>query len=305
MTITFIGLGIMGAPIARNLLAAGHDVIGINRSDAPVARFVAAGGRTAELAEAVAASDTVMLMLPDSPDVERVVLGAGGDGGLLEPARPGTRIVDLSTIAPATSRRVAEACAARGVAYLDCPVSGGEQGAIDGTLSIMVGGTGEDLAAVEPLLEAIGSTIVHVGEVGAGQTVKAANQLIVAGTIQLVAEALVFLEQHGADVDAAVRVLAGGLAGNRILDRKSAGMIERRFEPGFRIELHRKDLGIYLAAARDAGVVSPAGAMLGQLLESAVANGDGTLDHTALLRGVERLNGREVTPAPAARWRAR
>lgn len=299
MTITFIGLGIMGAPIARNLLAAGHDVIGINRSDAAVVRFVADGGRTADLADAVAASDTVMLMLPDSPDVERVVLGAGGEGGqggVLDSARPGTRIVDLSTIAPATSRRVAESCAARGVAYLDCPVSGGEQGAIDGTLSIMVGGAAEDLAAVEPVLGAIGSTIVHVGEVGAGQIVKAANQLIVAGTIQLVAEALVFLERHGADVDAAVRVLTGGLAGNRILDRKAAGMIERRFEPGFRIELHRKDLGIYLAAARAAGVVSPAGAMVGQLLESAVANGDGPLDHTALLRGVERLNGREITP---------
>lgn len=294
MTITFIGLGIMGAPIARNLLAAGHDVIGINRSDAAVARFVAQGGRTAELADAVAASDTVMLMLPDSPDVEHVVLG---EGGVRESARAGTRIVDLSTVAPATSRRVAEACASRGVGYLDCPVSGGEQGAIDGTLSVMVGGTADDLEAVEPLLEAIGSTIVHVGEVGAGQTVKAANQLIVAGTIQLVAEALVFLEHHGADVDAAVRVLAGGLAGNRILDRKAADMIERRYEPGFRIELHRKDLGIYLAAARAAGVVSPAGAMLGQLLESAVANGDGPLDHTALLRGVERLNGREVMPA--------
>lgn len=302
MTITFIGLGIMGAPIARNLLAAGHDVIGINRSDAPVARFVADGGRTAELADAVAASDTVMLMLPDSPDVERVVLG---EGGVLDSTRAGTRIVDLSTIAPATSRRVAEACASRGVAYLDCPVSGGEQGAVDGTLSIMVGGAADDLAAVEPLLEAIGSTIVHVGEVGAGQTVKAANQLIVAGTIQLVAEALVFLEQHGADVDAAVRVLAGGLAGNRILDRKSAGMIDRRFEPGFRIELHRKDLGIYLAASRDAGVVSPTGAMLGQFLESAVANGDGALDHTALLRGVERLNGRDVTPASAVTSRGR
>lgn len=293
MTITFIGLGIMGAPIARNLLAAGHDVIGINRSDAAVVRFVADGGRTADLADAVAASDTVMLMLPDSPDVEHVVLG---EGGVLDSARAGTRIVDLSTIAPATSRGVADACASRGVAYLDCPVSGGELGAIGGTLSIMVGGAAEDLAAVEPVLGAIGSTIVHVGEVGAGQTVKAANQLIVAGTIQLVAEALVFLERHGADVDAAVRVLTGGLAGNRILDRKAAGMIERRFEPGFRIELHRKDLGIYLAAARAAGVVSPAGAMVGQLLESAVANGDGPLDHTALLRGVERLNGREITP---------
>ncbi|MDR6906381.1 2-hydroxy-3-oxopropionate reductase [Agromyces sp. 3263] len=302
MTVTFIGLGIMGAPMARNLLAAGHDVIGINRSHGPVARFIAAGGRAAELADAVAASEVVMLMLPDSPDVERVVLGddsgADGDGGgVLVAARPGTCIVDLSSIAPATSRRLAEVCATRGIRYLDAPVSGGEQGAIEGTLSIMVGGAADDLAAVRPLLEAIGSTIVHVGDVGAGQTVKAANQLIVAGTIQLVAEALVFLEQHGADVEAAVRVLAGGLAGNRILDRKSAGMIERRFEPGFRIELHRKDLGIYLAAARDAGVVSPAGAVVGQLLESAVANGDGALDHTALLRGVDRMNGREVTPA--------
>lgn len=298
MTITFIGLGIMGAPIARNLLAAGHDVIGLNRSPAAVQRFVDHGGRTAELAAAVEASDTVMLMLPDSPDVEAVVLGtgrdgAGGDGvgGVLASLTPGSRIVDLSTIAPATSRRVADACAQRGIAYLDCPVSGGEQGAVDGTLSIMVGGDAAHVAAVRPLLEAIGSTIVHVGAVGAGQTVKAANQLIVAGTIELVAEALVFLERHDADLDAAVRVLAGGLAGSAVLDRKSAGMLERRFAPGFRIALHRKDLGIYLDSAREVGMVSPAGALIGQLLESALANGDGALDHSALLRGVERLNG--------------
>jgi 2-hydroxy-3-oxopropionate reductase len=234
-------------------------------------------------------ADVVLTMLPDSPDVEAVVLG---DGGVLDSAKPGTLLIDASTIRPDVSARLAEAARERGVRAVDAPVSGGEAGAIEGSLSIMVGGDADDVADARPVLEAVGRTIVHVGPAGAGQTVKAANQLIVAGTIELVAEALVFLEAHGVDTEAAVQVLAGGLAGNRILDRKAAGMIAREFRPGFRVDLHHKDLGIVTSAAREAGVAIPVGALVAQLMGALRAEGHGSLDHSALLLLVEQLSGR-------------
>jgi 2-hydroxy-3-oxopropionate reductase len=289
-TVGVIGLGIMGGPMAANLVKAGYDVTGYNRSSAKVEQLVAAGGRgAADVAEAVRDADVVLTMLPDSPDVEAVVLG---DGGVLDSARPGTLLVDASTIRPDVAVRLAEVARARDVRMVDAPVSGGEAGAIEGSLSIMVGGDADDVAAARPVLEAVGSTIVHVGPAGSGQTVKAANQLIVAGTIQLVAEALVFLEAHGVDTQAAVTVLAGGLAGNRILDRKAAGMIAREFRPGFRVDLHHKDLGIVTSAAREAGVAIPVGALVAQLMGALRAEGHGSLDHSALLLLVEQLSGR-------------
>jgi 2-hydroxy-3-oxopropionate reductase len=230
----------------------------------------------------------VITMVPDSPDVEAVALG---EDGIYAHAKPGTLHVDMSSIRPDVARRVAEAGRERGMRVLDAPVSGGEQGAIDATLSIMVGGEAADFADARPVLEAVGKTVVHVGPAGSGQTVKAANQLIVAGTIELVAEAIVFLEAYGVDTEAAVKVLAGGLAGNAIFDRKGAAMLRRDFTPGFRVELHHKDMGIVTAAAREAGVVVPLGALVAQLMASAKAAGDGGLDHSALLRGVERLCG--------------
>ena len=289
-TIGFIGLGIMGAPMAANLVAAGYEVIGYNRSQPAVDSLVERGGRGATtIAEAVQSADVVITMLPDSPDVEAVALGPDG---ILAHAKPGVLYIDNSSIAPAAARKVIDAAAQAGVHALDAPVSGGEQAAIEGTLSIMVGGAPEHFAAARPILDVIGSTVVHVGPAGSGSTVKAANQLIVAGTIQLVAEAVVFLEAYDVDTEAAVRVLAGGLAGNRILDRKAAGMIERTFVPGFRVDLHHKDLGILLDAARAAGVVTPAGALVAQLMASLRARGDGNLDHTALLKLVDELSGR-------------
>jgi 2-hydroxy-3-oxopropionate reductase len=289
-TVAVIGLGIMGGPMAANLLKAQYDVIGFNRSREKVDQLVAAGGRgAADVAEAVREADIVLTMLPDSPDVETVVLGKGG---VLEAARPGTLLIDASTIRPDVSVWLAEAAKARGIRAVDAPVSGGEAGAIEGTLSIMVGGDADDVTAARPVLEAVGSTIVHVGPAGSGQTVKAANQLIVAGTIELVAEALVFLEAHGVDTEAAVEVLAGGLAGNRILDRKAAGMIAREFRPGFRVDLHHKDLGIVTSAAREAGVAIPVGALVAQLMGALRAEGHGSLDHSALLLLVEQLSGR-------------
>ena len=289
-TVGFVGLGIMGGPMAANLVKAGFEVVGHNRSPEPVRRLEAAGGRgAASLAEAVRDAEVVVTMLPDSPDVEAVALG---QDGIYATARPGTLHVDMSTIGPEVARRLAETGRARGLRVLDAPVSGGQQGAVDGTLSIMVGGEAGDIAAARPVLDALGATVVHVGPAGAGQTVKAANQLIVAGTLGLVAEAVVFLEAAGVDTGAAVEVLAGGLAGSAILERKGAAMLARDFTPGFRVALHHKDMGIVTAAAREAGVVIPLGAVAAQLLASLDAQGHGALDHSALLQLVEQLSGR-------------
>ncbi|MCT2583405.1 2-hydroxy-3-oxopropionate reductase [Actinophytocola gossypii] len=288
--IAFIGLGIMGLPMATNLVRAGHEVAGYNRGEAKRARFADAGGTAAgSVAEAVRGAEVVITMLPDSPDVEEVVLGPDG---VLESAGAGALLVDMSTIAPATARTVAELAAETGVRAVDAPVSGGEQGAIDGTLSIMVGGEPADVEAARPLLEVLGGTVVHVGPSGSGQTVKAANQLVVAGTIQLVAEALTLLDAQGVELRSAVEVLSGGLAGSAILDRKAPGMLARRFAPGFRVDLHHKDLGIVLDSAREAGVVIPLGGAVAQLMAALRAQGDGHLDHSALLLGVERLSGK-------------
>jgi 2-hydroxy-3-oxopropionate reductase len=289
-TVGFIGLGIMGGPMARNLVAAGFAVRGHNRSAAAVQRLAEAGGTaTGSVAEAVTGADVVITMLPDSPDVEAVL--TGGDG-VFAHAEPGALVIDMSTIRPAVSRELAAAGAARGLRVLDAPVSGGEKGAVDGTLSIMVGGAAEDVEAARPVFEVLGGTIGHVGPAGAGQTVKAANQLVVAGTIQLLAEAVGFLDAHGLDTAAGLRVLAGGLAGSKVLEQKSASMVERRFPPGFRAELHHKDLGIMTAAARETGANVPLGALTAQLMAALVAQGHGGLDHSALLLLVDQLSGR-------------
>jgi len=284
--------------MAANLVTAGCDVAGYNRTRPKIDALVAAGGRgAASIGDAVAGARVVATMLPDSPDVAEVL---GGPGGVFEHARPGALLIDFSSIRPDVSARLGAEGTERGFRMLDAPVSGGEKGAIDGTLSIMVGGTAENFAAARPILEAVGKTVVHVGPAGSGQTVKAANQLIVAGTIELVAEAIVFLEAHGVDTAAAVRVLAGGLAGNAILDRKAAGMLARDFTPGFRVELHHKDMGIVTAAARDAGVAIPLGAVTAQLIGALNAQGGGGLDHSALLRLVEQLSGRAPAPDDGA-----
>ena len=291
--ITFIGLGIMGSPMAVHLAKAGHDVVGYNRSAAKTQPLVDAGGRAAgSVAEAVAEAEVIAVMVPDSPDVRDVLAGSGDTAGVFDSAKPGALIIDFSSIRPDVSLELAEQATQRGFRLVDAPVSGGEAGAINAALSIMVGGTAEDFAAAEPILQVVGKTIVHVGPNGSGQTVKAANQLIVAANIQVLAEAVVFLEAYGVDMAAAMTVLGGGLAGSKVLDQKGEKMLTRSFEPGFRIELHHKDLGIVTSAAREAGVVIPVGAILAQLMASARAVGDGALDHSALLRGVERLSGR-------------
>ncbi len=290
-TVGFIGLGIMGGPMAANLVKAGFDVIGHNRTRDKVDALVAVGGRGADdVAGAVREADVVITMLPDSPDVESV---ATGTNGVFANAKQGTLYIDMSSIRPDVSVRVAKAGQERGVRVLDAPVSGGEVGAIEASLSIMVGGEAADFEAAKPLLEALGKTVVHVGPAGSGQTVKAANQLIVAGNIELVAEAIVFLEAYGVDMKAALEVLGGGLAGSTVLARKGASMLAREFTPGFRLQLHHKDLGIVQSAAREAGVVIPLGAVVGQLVAALVARGDGGLDHSGLLKLVQELSGRQ------------
>ena len=289
--IGFIGLGIMGGPMAANLVKAGFEVTGYNRSPERVEQLAAAGGRGAkDIAEAVREADVVATMVPDSPDVQAVLAGAGG---VFENAPPGALVIDFSSIRPDVAAALAADGAERGFRVLDAPVSGGEAGAIEGVLSIMVGGAAGDFEAAKPVFDAVGKTVVHVGPAGSGQTVKAANQLMVAGHLELLAEAIVFLEAYGVDTEAALRVLGGGLAGSTVIQRKGATMLARDFKPGFRIALHDKDMGIVTAAAREAGVVIPLGAAVAQLVASLKAQGDGGLDHSALLKLVSQLSGRQ------------
>lgn len=288
--IGIVGLGIMGLPMMKHLLAAGHEVTGFDHSEAAVARLVEAGGKAAKsVKEAATGAEVFITMVPDSPQVQEVVLS---DGGLLDSASEGLLYIDMSSIRPDVAAEVAKACREKGIRPLDAPVSGGEKGAVDGTLSIMVGGEKADFDEALPILQLMGKTVVHLGPSGSGQTVKAANQLIVGGTYELIAEAIVFLEAYGVDTSAALQVLGGGLAGSRIMEIKGESMLKRQFAPGFRIDLHHKDMGIVTAAAREAGVAIPLGAMVAQLIGALRAQGDGSLDHSALLRGVERLSGR-------------
>jgi 2-hydroxy-3-oxopropionate reductase len=289
--VAFIGLGIMGSPMAVHLQQAGHQVDGYNKRRDRSGPLVAAGGRKAQsIAGAVDGANVVAIMVPDSPDVQEVLTG---DGGVFDSAPPGTLVIDFSSIRPDVTAALAEEARERDLRLLDAPVSGGEAGAKNAALSIMVGGEAEDFAAAKPIFDAVGKTVVHVGPSGSGQTVKAANQLIVGANIEVLAEALVFLEAYGVDTAAALDVLGGGLAGSKVLEQKRQNMLTRSFDPGFRIDLHHKDMGIVTSAAREAGVALPIGAVVAQLMVSARACGDGDLDHSGLLRGVERLAGRD------------
>jgi 2-hydroxy-3-oxopropionate reductase len=280
----------MGGPMAVNLARAGFVVSGWSRSGSKAGPLVAAGGRAAgSVEEAVDGADVVVTVLPDSPDVLAVL---GGEEGLLASLPAQVLVIDFSTIGPDVSAALAARAAARGLQLLDAPVSGGQAGAVEGSLSVMVGGTADAFVRARPVLDAVGATVVHVGRSGAGQTVKAANQLIVAGNIELLAEAIVFLEAHGVQLDAALEVLGGGLAGSTVLARKGASMAARSFDPGFRVELHDKDLRILTSAASQAGVVVPLGGLVAQLMAAVKARGGGGLDHSALLTLVEDLSGR-------------
>ncbi|MET9925213.1 MULTISPECIES: 2-hydroxy-3-oxopropionate reductase [unclassified Streptomyces] len=290
--VAWIGLGIMGSPMSENLIKAGYAVTGYTLEQDKIDRLVAAGGTGASsIADAVRDADVVITMVPASPQVEAI---AYGSEGILANAKRGALLVDMSSITPQTSVDLAKNAAEKGIRVLDAPVSGGEAGAIEAVLSIMVGGEQADFDAAKPLLEALGKTIVLCGPHGSGQTVKAANQLIVAVNIQACAEAVVFLEKSGVDLAAALDVLNGGLAGSTVLTRKKDNFLKRDFAPGFRIDLHHKDMGIVTDAARNVGAALPVGGVVAQLVASLRAQGDGGLDHSALLRSVERLSGSQV-----------
>jgi 2-hydroxy-3-oxopropionate reductase len=290
-TVGFIGLGIMGSPMAVHLVNAGHDVIGFDVVPDSLSAFAEAGATAAaSVADAVTSAEVVITMLPNHPHVESVVLG---EDGVLANAKDGLLLIDMSTIRPESSLAIAEAGKAKGIRVLDAPVSGGEAGARNAALSIMAGGEEADFAAAKPLFDVLGKTVVHVGPHGAGQVVKAANQLVVGGTYALVAEAIVLLEASGVDARTGLDVLAGGLAASRILDLKRETMVARQFAPGFRIDLHHKDMGIALAAARQADVSLPVTGLVAQLVAAARAMGHGSLDHSALLKVTEQLSGRD------------
>lgn len=287
--IGFIGLGIMGKPMARNLVKAGFDVMVYNRSRDDIDALLGEGPQFTSASsprEIAEKTRDIITMLPDSQDVRDVVFGANG---LLEGMTVEHLLIDMSTIAPATSVDVNAALRERGAHALDAPVSGGDKGAIAGTLSVMVGGDAADFQRAMPLFEAMGKTIVHVGGAGAGQTVKACNQIVVAINYAAVSEALVLGAKAGVDPDKVVQVLSGGLAASRVMELKGKSMIEHNFAPGFRIDLHRKDLNIAMATARENSVPIPVSAVVGQLFESLAANGQGDLDHSALLTVYEKL----------------
>jgi 2-hydroxy-3-oxopropionate reductase len=278
--IGFIGLGIMGRPMAHHLVAAGYPLRVHSRSPGPVEQLVAAGAVAAATpADVASASDVVITMLPDTPDVEQVVLGPAG---VASAPRPGLILVDMSSIDPTVTRRIAARLEGLGVAMLDAPVSGGERGAIDATLSIMVGGPADTFAAVEPILSTLGRTIVRVGDAGAGQVAKACNQLVVGSNIEAVAEALALAARAGVDQRAVREVLLGGFAGSRVLEAHGMRMIESAFEPGFRVRLHAKDARIVRSLAAETGARTPAFDVVAGQLTALVEAGGGELDHAAL-----------------------
>jgi len=287
----FVGLGIMGRPMAANLLRAGHRLHLHSRSGVPPALLAAGGVPCPDAAEVARRAEVVFTMVPATPDVERVLFGPGG---LVEGLSPGKAVVDASSVDPAATRSFAERVAALGCDFVDAPVSGGELGARDATLSIMAGATDAAFARVRPLLEVLGKTITHVGPPGAGQTAKVANQIVVALHIQAVAEALLFAARAGVDPERVRRALLGGFAASRVLEVHGARMTARAFAPGGRVELHRKDLALALEGARALGVALPCTAAAHALFDACVAHGDGALDQSALVTALERLAGAPV-----------
>ena len=291
-TVGFIGLGIMGRPMAKNLMEAGYDLVVYNRSPEKAEELAGEGATAAGSPREVAeACDVVVTMLPDSPQVEEVL---AGEGGVFEGVREGALIVDMSTISPVVTEGLATKAKERGASLLDAPVSGGDVGAVEGTLSIMVGGDEGDFERARPLFEVMGKTVTHVGPTGAGQVTKAANQIVVALTIEAVSEALVLGSAGGVAPEKILDVLGGGLAGNKVMEVKREKFLSHTFDPGFRSELHHKDLGIALAAGREYGVALPVTAIVDQMLLTMGRKGWGGEDHSALLKVIEDLSGHEI-----------
>ena len=288
-TIGFTGLGIMGRPMAKNLIKAGYPLVVHSRSRGPVDELVKAGAKAASSPKDVASQcDVLITMLPNSPDVEQVALGKDG---IIEGARNGLIFVDMSTISPIVSQKVGKALAAKGVKMLDAPVSGGEKGATDAALSIMVGGDKATFEAVLPILQAMGKTITLLGPLGFGGFTKLANQIIVAVNLTALAEALTLGKKAGLDRELLLTALAGGLAGSKCLEQKKPNYIAGTYNPGFKIDLHFKDLGLIMESAHSLGVPLPTTAVVQELFNAMRVKGRGSLDHSGIITLLEDLAG--------------
>jgi 2-hydroxy-3-oxopropionate reductase len=287
--IGFIGLGIMGRPMAKNLLKAGYSLVVHSRSRGPVDELVAAGAKPGTSPKDVASRcDVLITMLPNSPEVELVALGKDG---IIEGARPGLIFVDMSTISPIVSQKIGKALEAKGVRMLDAPVSGGEKGAIDGVLSIMIGGEQAVFDSVLPILQAMGKTITRLGPLGSGGFTKLANQIIVAVNLTALGEALTLAKKAGLDRELTLKALAGGLAGSKCMEQKTPNYVSSSYKPGFKVDLHFKDLGLIMESARALGVPLPATAVVQELFSALRVKGGGGLDHSGIITLLEDLAG--------------
>ncbi len=289
MKIAFIGMGTMGAPMALNLLKAGEEVIVHNRTrdrEAPVAEAGALRAVTPK--EAAAAAEIIVICVSDTPDVEEIILG---EKGVIHGAQSGAIVVDMSTISPAATREIAKKLDKKEIKMLDAPVSGGSEGAQNGTLTIMVGGEPEDFKKALPVLEAMGKTITHIGPIGAGQLTKAINQILISGTYLTVAEGLTLGIKAGLDMKKVVSALSGGAAGSWVLDNRASNVIKNEYPLGFRVRLHRKDLGIALSAAREMEITLPCTALVEQIENGLIARGYGDEDVSALARTIRENSG--------------
>jgi 2-hydroxy-3-oxopropionate reductase len=289
--IAFIGLGIMGKPMAHNLHKAGHKLIVYARRAESMLPLQDLGCVTCStIAEATAQADVIFIMVSDTHDVKQVLFA---EGGVAQAAKPGSVVVDMSTISPTATRRYAARLAERGIAMLDAPVSGGDVGAINGTLSIMVGGQADVFERVKPLFECMGKNIVHIGDHGAGQVAKACNQIVVGVTIEAVAEALTFARKSGVDVAKVREALMGGFAASRILDIHGKRMLDNNYQPGFKTKLHQKDMNIVMQTAQELRLALPAAALVMQHMNALMGTGDAELDSAAIMKVVERTSGVE------------
>jgi len=289
----------MGKPMSRNLLKAGHSVVVYDVSPAPIAELVAAGAKAATSSrDAASQGDVIITMLPDGPEVEAAVLGPGG---VLEGASKGSVVVDMSSISPVVAQKVGSACAAKGVDFLDAPVSGGEPKAIEGTLAIMVGGDAKIFEQVQPILQNMGASVTLTGPVGAGNVTKLANQIMVACNIAAMGEALTLATRAGLDPEVVFNAVKGGLAGSTVLNAKAPMVISRNFQPGFRIALHQKDLRNELLAAESMKVSLPLTSTVQQMLMALMNDGKGNLDHSAIVMFLEEMAGIEIKKAASAK----
>ncbi len=297
--IGFIGLGIMGKPMSRNLMKAGHKLVVFDVFPAPMEELVKEGAEQgASAADVASRAELIVTMLPDGPDVEKAVLGPGG---VLEGAKAGSTLIDMSSISPIVSQKVGAACEAKGVEFLDAPVSGGEPKAVDGTLAIMVGGKPEAFDKVKPVLATMGSTVTLTGPVGAGNVTKLANQIIVACNIAAMGEALVLATKAGIDPEVVFNAIKGGLAGSTVLNAKAPMVINRNFKPGFRIRLHQKDLRNALLAAETLKAPLPLTSLVQSMIVSLMNEGKGDLDHSGIVQFIEAMAQVEVKKSEAAK----